>query len=182
MSQVNVRYAAQVHDTVLKLRSGELDLIAFVEDICDRIDAIESQVQALVPEPDRRSRLIREATALGEQFPDPASRPKLYGIPVGVKDIFHVDGFDTQAGSNLPANVLTGDEAICVRRLREAGALILGKTVTTEFAYFEPGPTRNPHNLAHTPGGSSSGSAVAVVTPSTRATRATWTASTPRAA
>src|SRR5262249_36236072 len=52
-------------------------------------------------------------------------------------------------------------EAACVRKLREAGALVLGLTVATEFAYFEPGPTRNPHNLAHTPGGSSSGSAAA---------------------
>ena len=57
---------------------------------------------------------------------------------------------------------LAGDEAEAVRRLRHAGALVLGKTVTTEFAYFAPGPTRNPRNLAHTPGGSSSGSAAAV--------------------
>jgi Asp-tRNA(Asn)/Glu-tRNA(Gln) amidotransferase A subunit family amidase len=73
-----------------------------------------------------------------------------------------VDGFVTRAGSQAPPELFAGPEAACVQQLRAAGALILGKTVTTEFAYFEPGPTRNPHNLAHTPGGSSSGSAAAV--------------------
>jgi len=81
---------------------------------------------------------------------------------VGVKDIYRVDGFATGAGSQLPTELFAGDEAACVTRLRAAGALVLGKTVTTEFAYFEPGPTRNPHDLQHTPGGSSSGSAAAV--------------------
>ncbi len=81
---------------------------------------------------------------------------------VGVKDIFHVDGFETRAGSRLPPKVLRGPEAPCVTALKKAGALILGKTVTTEFAYFAPGPTRNPWNPEHTPGGSSSGSAAAV--------------------
>ena len=83
-------------------------------------------------------------------------------MAVGVKDIFHVDGFVTQAGSRLPAHELQGNEAESVTRLKDAGALIFGKTVTTEFAYFSPGPTRNPHNPEHTPGGSSSGSAAAV--------------------
>jgi Asp-tRNA(Asn)/Glu-tRNA(Gln) amidotransferase A subunit family amidase len=81
---------------------------------------------------------------------------------LGVKDIFHVDGFPTRAGSRLPPEVLEGREADAVSRLKRAGALIVGKTVSTEFAYFQPGPTRNPRNTAHTPGGSSSGSAAAV--------------------
>jgi len=81
---------------------------------------------------------------------------------VGIKDIFHVDGFVTRAGTRVPPERFAGPEAASVALLREAGALIAGKTVTTEFAYFEPGPTRNPHNPAHTPGGSSSGSAAAV--------------------
>jgi Asp-tRNA(Asn)/Glu-tRNA(Gln) amidotransferase A subunit family amidase len=81
---------------------------------------------------------------------------------VGVKDVFNVDGFPTHAGSQLPAELFVGHEATCVTLLRKAGALIAGKTISTEFAYFEPGPTRNPHNLSHTPGGSSSGSAAAV--------------------
>ena len=86
----------------------------------------------------------------------------LHGLVVGVKDIFHVDGLRTTAGSALPAEELSGPEAAAVTLLRGAGAVVLGKTVSTEFAFVEPGPTRNPRNLAHTPGGSSSGSAAAV--------------------
>ena len=115
-----------------------------------------------MPEPDRFSRLRREAAELGARFPEPTSRPPLFGIPVGIKDIFHVDGLPTTGGSKLPPAELAGPEAESVRRLRVAGALILGKTVSTEFAYFGPGPTRNPHDPDRTPGGSSSGSAAAV--------------------
>jgi Asp-tRNA(Asn)/Glu-tRNA(Gln) amidotransferase A subunit family amidase len=144
------------------LRSGQVDLQAFIADVCDRIDMCEPSIQALLPEPDRRTRLLNEAAALQQRYPHPGDRPPLYGILLGVKDIYAVDGFPTRAGSQLSPEVFQGPEASCVTRLRAAGALILGKTVTTEFAYFEPGPTRNPHNLAHTPGGSSSGSAAAV--------------------
>src|SRR5258708_16108203 len=148
--------------TAKALRTNELDLLAYINDICARIDAAEPHIQALLPQPQRRERLLAQAEALQAHFPDPASRPPLYGIPVGVKDLFNVDGFPTQAGSQLRASLFDGPEAVCVRALRQAGALIVGKTVSTEFAYFEPGPTRNPHNLAQTPGGSSSGSAAAV--------------------
>jgi len=79
-----------------------------------------------------------------------------------MKDIFRVDGFPTRAGSQLPAELFIGLESDCARTLRSVGALILGKTVTTEFAYFEPGPTHNPRNHDYSPGGSSSGSAAAV--------------------
>src|SRR5262249_2824459 len=88
--------------------------------------------------------------------------PSLYGVLIGVKDIFRATGFPTRAGSRLPPELLAGDEASCVTLLKSRGALILGKTVTAEFAYIDPGPTRNPYNLDHTPGGSSSGSAAAV--------------------
>jgi len=144
------------------LRAGRLDLVDYVNNVCDRIDAVEPHIQALLPEPARRQRLLAEAGALAARYPDPARRPPLYGVLVGVKDIFRVDGFETRAGSQLPAELFAGPEAASVAALRAAGALILGKTVTTEFAYFEPGPTHNPHNLEHTPGGSSSGSAAAV--------------------
>ncbi|MCK6585210.1 MAG: amidase [Anaerolineales bacterium] len=127
-----------------------------------RFIAREPSVLAFIPEQDRFARLHREADALLSRHPDLVKRPPLYGMLVGVKDIFHVDGFITQAGSKLPPEELQGAEAASVTRLRNAGALIMGKTVTTEFAYFTPGPTRNPHNPNHTPGGSSSGSAAAV--------------------
>ena len=144
------------------LRSGEIDLIAHVGAICDRIDAEDPKIQALLPEPGRRQRLLSEAEALLAQFPDPVGRPPLFGLLVGVKDFFRVDGFPTKAGSKLPAELFEGRESAVVTLLRRNGALIAGKAVTTEFAYFQPGPTRNPHNLDHTPGGSSSGSAAGV--------------------
>jgi Asp-tRNA(Asn)/Glu-tRNA(Gln) amidotransferase A subunit family amidase len=148
--------------TATALRSGQLDLLTLIEEVCNRVDAQEPLTHTLVPEPGRRARLLNEATALQKRFPSPESRPPLYGVLLGVKDIFYADGFPTRAGSQLPSEVFTGAEASCVTKVREARALLLGKTVTTEFAYFEPGPTRNPHNLDHTPGGSSSGSAAAV--------------------
>lgn len=131
-------------------------------DTCDRIEAADGPLRAFVPEPGRRDRLRLEARAAAERWPDPADRPPLYGVPVGVKDIVHVDGLPTHAGSAVPAEVLAGPEASLIGRLRAAGALVAGKTVTAEFAVTAPGPTRNPHDVAHTPGGSSSGSAAAV--------------------
>jgi len=148
--------------TAAALRSGQLDLLTYIDEVCNRIDATDPQVHAFLPEVDRRARLKGDTAALQARFPDPVGRPPLYGIPVGVKDTFNVDGFPTHAGSQLPPELFVGPEATCVTMLRAGGALILGKTVTTEFAYFEPGPTRNPHNLNHTPGGSSSGSVAAV--------------------
>lgn len=144
------------------LRGGETDLVAHVQEVCDRIDAEDPLIQALLPEPARRERLTREAEALLNRFPDPERRPPLFGLLAGVKDFFRVDGFPTKAGSKLPASLFEGPESAVVTRLKENGALIAGKTVTTEFAYFQPGPTRNPHNPEHTPGGSSSGSAAGV--------------------
>lgn len=155
-------HPAPLADTVAALRSGHLDLHAHIDAICDRIERVDPLVQALLPEPDRRGRLHRDAAALMALFPDPAGRPPLFGALLAVKDIFHVDGFTTRAGAALPPELFAGPEAACVTRLRQAGALVLGKAVTTEFAYFEPGPTRNPHAPDHTPGGSSSGSAAAV--------------------
>ncbi|MDP6560722.1 MAG: amidase, partial [Candidatus Binatia bacterium] len=155
-------FPAPLAETADSLRQDKLGLVSAIEAICHRIESLEHRIQALLPEPDRRLRLLREATDLMTRFPDPATRPPLYGITIGVKDIFHTDGFITRAGSNLPPELFAGSDAACVKTLRAAGGLVLGKTVTTEFAYREPGPTRNPHNQEHTPGGSSSGSAAAV--------------------
>ncbi len=150
-------------DLVRDLREGRQRPADYLNRLKERFARLEPQVRAFVPEePDRFLRLHKEAEALEARFPSPQARPALFGVPVGVKDIIHVDGFPTRAGSKLPPEVLAGPEAEVVRLLRQAGALILGKSVTTEFAYFTPGPTRNPHDLGRTPGGSSSGSAAAV--------------------
>lgn len=157
-----VNFPTELSKIAALLRNDQIDLLSYINQICDRIDALDTQIQALLPETDRRARILREAGGLKARFADPATRPPLYGIPIGIKDIFSVDGFPTRAGSQIPPELFIVPEATCVTTLRAAGALILGKTVTTEFAYFEPGPTRNPLNPAHTPGGSSSGSAAAV--------------------
>jgi Asp-tRNA(Asn)/Glu-tRNA(Gln) amidotransferase A subunit family amidase len=144
------------------LRLGELPLFDYLEQLEERFDRREGMIHAFVSEPGRFARLRQQGQQLLDRYPDPESRPPLFGIPIGVKDVLQVAGFTTRAGSQLPAELLQGAEAQVVTILRDAGALILGKTVTTEFAYFAPGPTRNPYRLNHTPGGSSSGSAAAV--------------------
>lgn len=147
---------------VAALRSGERDVFAEIAGTCDRIDEVDPVIRAFVPESGRRNRLEIEARSIIERWTDPRARPALYGVPVGVKDIVRVAGLPTRAGSALPPAALEGPQASVVDRLRKAGALVAGKTVTAEFAVTAPGPTRNPHHLEHTPGGSSSGSAAAV--------------------
>jgi len=87
---------------------------------------------------------------------------KLDGIPFGAKDIIETKGLATEYGSEIYKGRIGTKDAAIIRELRERGAILLGKTVTAAFAYFTPGPTRNPRDLEHTPGGSSSGSAAAV--------------------
>ena len=143
-------------------RHEEMSIGDLVSNLQSLFDSREPTVLAFLPEANRFERLHKEAEELFARYPDVKNRPPLFGMSVGVKDIFHAHGFTTQAGSRLPSNELQGSEAASVTKLKNAGALIMGKTVTTEFAYFTSGPTRNPHNPEHTPGGSSSGSAAAV--------------------
>lgn len=151
-----------VIQTAHKLRTGEWTLAEYLAKAEAYFQKREPEILAFMSEENRFERLRKEAQQLLKRYPVPAERPALFGVLLGVKDIFHVAGFTTTGGSKLPPEALGGAEAPSVTRLRQAGALILGKTVTTEFAYFAPGPTKNPHNPAHTPGGSSSGSAAAV--------------------
>ncbi|MGH2521587.1 MAG: amidase [Anaerolineales bacterium] len=159
---MNSRMPSSLPALASALRLGELRITDYLSELEAQFTAREPGLLSFLPEEGRFARLRREAEALLARYPDPQSCPSLFGVPVGVKDIFHVEGFSTRAGSKLPPEVLQGAEAESVTTLKNAGALILGKTVTTEFAYFGPGPTRNPHNPEHTPGGSSSGSAAAV--------------------
>ncbi|MFJ8431659.1 amidase [Kitasatospora sp. NPDC094019] len=144
------------------LRAGVPALAVHVDRLCARIEQVDPLIHAFVPEPGRADRLQAEVRALAADRPDPAQAPPLYGVAVGVKDVVHVDGLPTHGGSVLPPGVLAGPQATVVDRLRAAGALVAGKTVTAEFAGGAPGRTRNPHRPEHTPGGSSSGSAAAV--------------------
>jgi Asp-tRNA(Asn)/Glu-tRNA(Gln) amidotransferase A subunit family amidase len=156
------RHDAPLGETAAALRRGDLDPGEYVDQLCDRIDAADGDLRAFLTECGRRDRLHAEVEELLERYPDPENRPPLFGVPVGVKDVMHVDGFETRAGTAVPPELFQGPEAACVTRLKDAGALVLGKTETTGFAGGGPGLTRNPHDLDHTPGGSSSGSAAAV--------------------
>lgn len=102
------------------------------------------------------------ATAAAKRAEQNTTRGRLWGIPVAIKDIVDTADMPTGYGSRIYADHQPLADAACVARIRDAGGIILGKTVSTELAYFEPGPTVNPHALRHTPGGSSSGSAAAV--------------------
>lgn len=144
------------------LRTGRIDPTTYLEEIRARAAAVEPEIESLVDEENRWDRISEAVEELTERYPNPSDRPPLFGVPIGVKDIFHVEGLRTRAGSELPPEALAGEESDAVTALKEAGAVVLGKTVSTEFACFEPGPTRNPHDTDHTPGGSSSGSAAAV--------------------
>ena len=123
-----------------------------VEAALARIDALDGEIEAWV-QVDREG--ARRAAAV-------APTGRLAGVPFGVKDIIDVAGLPTRLGAPAFAHHVPQQDATCVARLRAAGAIVLGKTQTTEFAYLDPAPTRNPWNREHTPGGSSSGSAAAV--------------------
>lgn len=151
-----------LNSLVASLAKGDSALEIYLDDLQTIFEEKEPFVEAFLAEDDRFGRLRKEAQMLLARYPSVQERPALFGIPVGVKDIFHAHGYLTRAGSKLPGALLTGTQAASVTRLKDEGALIFGKTVTTEFAYFAPGPTRNPHHPDHTPGGSSSGSAAAV--------------------
>jgi Asp-tRNA(Asn)/Glu-tRNA(Gln) amidotransferase A subunit family amidase len=142
------------------IRDGVISSAQLVEACLARIREVEAQVQAWAYlDADYALKQARAADALRLE-----GKPigPLHGVPIGVKDIFDTADMPTENGSVLHAGRTPSRDATVVSMLRAAGAVIMGKTVTTEFAYFSPGKTRNPHNSEHTPGGSSSGSAAAV--------------------
>jgi aspartyl-tRNA(Asn)/glutamyl-tRNA(Gln) amidotransferase subunit A len=147
-------------DAAASIRSGSLSPVDYVFALFDRMDRLESRIQAWTTV-DRGAVLSEarrcEAEARSRQFRGP-----LHGVPVGIKDIFFTSGLRTTIGSDLFKDYVPAHDARAVTKLKHAGAIVLGKTVTTPFANLDPGPTRNPWNPQHTPGGSSSGSAAAV--------------------
>jgi Asp-tRNA(Asn)/Glu-tRNA(Gln) amidotransferase A subunit family amidase len=142
------------------IRDGVISSKQFVEACLARIREVDGQVQAWTfLDPDHA---LAQARAADEWRLQGRPTGLLHGVPVGVKDIFDTADMPTENGSVLYAGRTPSRDAAVIAMLRAAGAVIMGKTVTTEFAYFSPGKTRNPHNPEHTPGGSSSGSAAAV--------------------
>ena len=145
-----------VTEAAALMTAGKLTSVQLAEDCLARVEKREQDVQAwayLDPQ-----QVLAQARACDRQ---PRNSP-LHGIPVGVKDIIDTHDMPTEHGSPIYAGNRPASDAACVAMLRKAGALIMGKAVTVEFASRYPGKTRNPHNAAHTPGGSSSGSAAAV--------------------
>lgn len=142
------------------IRSGRLSAEALARDCIDRIEARDSAVRAWVHVD--AEHVMAQATAADVIQRDGKALGLLHGIPVAIKDIFDTIDYPTQWGSSLLKGRQPNEDSAVVTSLRKAGAVIVGKTVTTEFASFAPGPTRNPHDLTRTPGGSSSGSAAAV--------------------
>jgi len=118
--------------------------------------------RALQPCVDRLRAVDAEIHAWVQVAPQPAGNGSLSAIPFGVKDIIETKGLATEYGSSIYKGRIGTADAAIVRQLRQRGGLLMGKTQSTAFAYITPAPTRNPRNLAHTPGGSSSGSAAAV--------------------
>lgn len=147
-------------DCAARIRAGSLSPVTLVEACLARIERLDRDIRAWVtvdaPGALAAARILETDRKSGKL------RGPLHGVPLGVKDIFHVQGMVTTAGAGAFAHVCPSTDADAVARLRGAGAIILGKTATTEFAYADPPATRNPWNHEHTPGGSSSGSAAAV--------------------
>jgi Asp-tRNA(Asn)/Glu-tRNA(Gln) amidotransferase A subunit family amidase len=154
LSQLDAADAAQA------IAEGRIDSEELVESCLARIRAEEARVQAwtfLDPE-----YALRQARAADQWKREGKPLGALHGVPVGIKDIIDTQDMPTENGTVLHAGRAPTEDAAVVRMLRAAGAIILGKTVTTELATYAPGKTRNPHSAEHTPGGSSSGSAAAV--------------------
>lgn len=147
-------------DAARSVRRKELSPLELVDAALARIAEVDDRVLAwALVDADGARAAARLAT---EEATHGVLRGPLHGVPFGAKDIFHSAGLRTEAGSRVMAGFVPRDDATAVARLKAAGAILLGKLHTTEFATYDPAPTRNPWNLACTPGGSSSGSAAAV--------------------
>ncbi len=139
------------------IKTGELAPTELVESLLERINETEPLIHAWVT-------INPEALKAATQAAEAEPRGGLYGIPIGVKDIYYTAGMRTTMGSPIYHDFTPDYDADMIKQIKKQGAIVLGKTETTEFALHDPAPTRNPWNTNHTPGGSSSGSAAAVAT------------------
>jgi aspartyl-tRNA(Asn)/glutamyl-tRNA(Gln) amidotransferase subunit A len=149
-----------IKEAIKEIASGELTVLHLCESCLKRIDALDRKIQAwaLVD----RDGAIATARTLDRELEQGKNRGPLHGIPFGIKDMFYTSGLRTEAGSSTWSGFIPDYDATSVANLKKSGAIILGKTQTTQFAYSDPAPTRNPWNINHTPGGSSSGSGAGV--------------------
>jgi Asp-tRNA(Asn)/Glu-tRNA(Gln) amidotransferase A subunit family amidase len=149
-----------IHQAAEEIRQGRLSPTELLDSCLAQIDRYESRVRAWVFVDREGARA--QCEQLTQELSRGHHRGPLHGIPLGIKDIYDVFDWPTAAGSRLWAQSIARRDAAVVSRLRQAGAVFLGKTTTTQYASFDPSPTHNPWNLGRTPGGSSSGSAAAL--------------------
>jgi len=152
--------ALSLVDAATGIREGRITSAELVEACLARIGEVDAKIEAWAFLD--REHALRQAKAADDQRKRGDAVGPLHGVPLGIKDLFDTSDYPTEFGSPLWAGRTPRRDAAAVTRLRAAGAVIMGKTVTTEYAYFNPGKTRNPHDPERTPGGSSSGSAAAV--------------------
>jgi Asp-tRNA(Asn)/Glu-tRNA(Gln) amidotransferase A subunit family amidase len=152
--------ALSLAEAAADIREGRITSAELVADCLKRIEETDADIQAWTFLD--RDHAMRQAEAADEHRKAGKALGPLHGVPVGIKDIFDTADMPTEFGSPLWTGRTPRRDAAAVARLRSDGAVIMGKTVTTEYAYFHPGKTRNPYDKTRTPGGSSSGSAAAV--------------------
>ena len=147
-------------EAISKIRNGEITSEELVHACLNRIEEVDAEIHAWTHlNPDYA---LEQARELDVRRQGGGPLGPLHGIPIGIKDICDTSTLPTENGTVLDSGRQPNEDCRVVSLLREAGAVVMGKTVTTELAAYGPGKTRNPHNPEHTPGGSSSGSAAAV--------------------
>ena len=147
-------------DAAAAIREGEISAVRLADDVLSRIGEVDGNIMAWAHiNPDR---VLEEARARDDQRRQGRTIGPLHGVPIALKDIIDTAHMPTEYGCAAFKGRVPYEDAWIVSRLRQHGAVVLGKTVTAELANLGPGQTRNPHNPKHTPGGSSSGSAAAV--------------------
>lgn len=147
-------------DLSKKIKAGEISCKELIESCIKRVEKFEPNIKAW--NYFDKEYLLNRAKEADDLRVSGKPLGSLHGIPVGIKDIFATGDMPTECGTSLRKGRITKNDATVISLLRDAGAIIMGKTVTTEFAYFDPGKTCNPHDISRTPGGSSSGSAASV--------------------
>ena len=157
MRQIHELTAAEI---ARQVRDRTITPVEVAQGFLARMDALEPRLEAWV-RVDRET-VLADAQQRQAELESGAETGPLHGVPIGIKDIYHIAGIPTTAGSKVYADYVPDETAVTIDLLHKAGAIMLGKTVTTEFACLDPSHTKNPWNPAHTPGGSSSGSAVSV--------------------
>ena len=153
-------YRLTLAEMIRRIQRKKLSPVDLAESLLKRIDFLEPSIQAWTTID--RGKILAGARLDEKEISRGRIRGPLHGIPLGVKDIFYTAGLKTTGGSKVLSDFIPSFDSTAVLRLKQAGAMILGKTATTEFAHADPAPTRNPWNREHTPGGSSSGSAAGV--------------------